>query len=76
MLGLNSQFFGSVLNFLFVSYQMLMSAVPLVRCAGMDGVSMKLVLSSVCVMKDMSSLWMARIVLVSMKPHDVQVLVS
>lgn len=53
-----------------------MSAVPLVRCAEMDGASMKLVLSNVCVMKDMSLLWMARIVLVCMKPHDVQVLMS
>lgn len=56
---------------------MLMSAVPsLVKCAEMDGVSMKSVLSNVCVTKDMSLLWMARIVLVCMKPQDVQVLRS
>lgn len=59
------RFSFDIFNFFF--YQILMSAVPsLVKCADMDGVSMKLVLSNVCVMKDMSLLWMARIVWVCM----------
>lgn len=68
MLGLNSHFWEIILIFLIFFKQMLMSAAPsLVRCAEMGAVSMKLVLSNVCVMKDMSLLWMARIVLVCMK---------
>lgn len=55
-----------------------MSAVPfLVRCAEMDGVSMKLVPSNVYVMKDMNLLQTARIALVRMIPQGhVKVLVS
>jgi len=52
MLGLNSLFWGFIVFVLQIS----MSAVPLVRCAEMDGVSMKLVPSNVCVMKDMNLL--------------------